>query len=249
MICNFFTEPSYFFFVSDVPSLLYYSHIPSAILALLIGVFVYLNARQLLLNKLLFTLSIAFSLWVVVSLISWTNIHSDFLLFTWTFYGILSSLISIISIYFVSVFLNKKDISFTQKSTLFIILLPVLIFASSNLSLSGFDITNCDAFIYEGFLFKAYHTFLEVIAMFWIFVLLSKKYFASDYINRKQILLLGFGIEFFLFAFFTAVFLGTYLTTVGLFSDSRLEFYGLFGMDIFMVFIAVLIVRFKDVQH
>jgi len=245
MICNFFIEPSYFFFVSDAPDLLYYSHIPSAIVALLIGIFVYLNARQLLLNRLLFILSICFSLWVIVSLISWTNIHSDFLLFTWTFYGILSSLISILSIYFVSVFLNKEDISFTQKTTLFILLLPVLIFASSNLSLSGFDVTNCDAFIYEGFLFKAYHTFLGILAMVWIFILVIKKYFVSDYIQKKQILFLGLGIELFLFAFFTAVFLGTYLTTLGLFSDSRLEFYGLFGMDIFMVFIAILIVRFK----
>lgn len=245
MICNFFTEPSFFFFSSDVPDLLYYSHLPSAVIALLIGFFVYFNSRHQLLNILLFAISICFSLWVLVSLIAWTNIHSDFLLFAWSFYGILSSIISVLSIYFVSVFLNKRDVSVSIKTLFLLILLPVFLFAASNSSLSGFNISDCDAFMYEGFWFKAYHTSIGVLAMFWILLLLVKKYSIEQSDFKRQILLLGFGIEFFLFAFFTTVFLGTYLTTIGLFSDSRIELYGLFGMDIFMVFIAFLIVKFK----
>jgi signal transduction histidine kinase len=244
MICNFFPEPSYFFF-TDLPGLLYYSHIPTTILALLFGLFVYFSNRFSLLNKLLLLISLSFSLWTFSSLISWTNIHSDFILFIWPLFSVTSSFISIFSIYFIYVFLEKKDASPVVKSVFLALLLPVLIFAPSNLNLTGFDITNCDGFGFEGFLFKLYFTSIGVLAMLWIMVLLVRKYIISPVELRKQILLVGLGVELFLFIFFTLTFLAAYLTGLGFLEDSSLEFYGLFGMDIFMVFIAVLIVRFK----
>lgn len=56
---------------------------------------------------------------------------------------------------------------------------------------------------------------------------------------------MGVGMELFLFSFFVVTFLAAYLTDVGILSDSRLEFYGLFGMDIFIGLLAYLIVRYK----
>ena len=245
MICNFFPEPTYFFFTSDVPSLLYYSHIPTAIVALLIGLFVFLNARQSLLNRLLFAISVCFALWTLANLVLWTNINSDLLLFTWTIYVVLFGFISVLSVYFTYVFLEKEDISRTIKMILAILLTPILIFAPTYLNLGGFDITNCDAFMYEGVIYKTYYVLLSAISIVWIFVLLVKKYRVAMSEFKKQILLFGVGLELFLFMFFTIVFLASYLTDIGVISDSSLEFYGLFGMDIFMVFIAILIVRFK----
>lgn len=245
MICNFFPEPSYIFFAPDLPALLYYSHIPTTILALLIGLFVYFNNRFSLLNKLLLLISISFSVWTVSNLISWTNIHSDFILFIWPLFSVTSTLISIFSIYFIYVFLEKKDVSAFVKGIFLLLLLPVLILAPSNLNLTGFNITNCDGFGFEGLLFKTYFTSIGVVAMLWILALLVRKYIVSPIELRKQILLVGLGVELFLFIFFTLTFLAAYLTGLGFFEDSDLEFYGLFGMDVFMVFIAILIVRFK----
>ena len=245
MICNLFPEPTYFIFSTEVPALLYYSHLPATIVALLVGLFVFSNGRQLLLNRLLLVISVCFSLWTLVSLIAWTNIHSDFLLFIWTFYGVLSNSISLFCVYFIYVFLEKKDISFGLKSVFLALLAPVFFLAPTYVSLGGFNITECDAFIFEGLSFKIYHTLLGVVAMVWILVLLVRKYrtAASDF--RKQIVLMGAGIEFFLFSFFTMVFLASYLTSIGILPDSSLELYGLFGMMVFMVFIGILIVRFK----
>lgn len=245
MICNYYAEPLYFFFSSDVPALLYYSHIPSTIVALLVGFYVYINGRDYILNKLLFLISICFSIWTFGSLISWTNIHSDTILFVWQTFSILYSLITIFSIYFVYVFLQKKDISVFLKSILITLLAPVIIFAPTYLNLGGFNITNCDAFEFEGYLFKSYHTFLSVFAIVWIFVLLIKYYRKADADFRKQILYIGIGIESFLIFFFSTTFVAAYLANIEIIKDSTLEFYGLFGMDIFMIFIAVLIVRFK----
>jgi len=245
MICNLFTEPSYLFFSSDLPSLLYYSHIPAIVVTLLIGFFVYLNGRHLLLNKLLLCISIFFSLWTVLNLVAWTNIHSDLILFSWSFFGMLSGLLSIFSVYFVYVFIRGRDVSFRLKLIFIALLSPIFLLGGSSLNLSGFDITACDAFKYENVAFYTYYTLLGGLAMVWILVLLIKSYRGASKAVRKQIMLLGIGIESFLFSFFTIIFLASYLTSIDMLSNSALELYGFFGMLVFMAYIAVLIVRFK----
>lgn len=245
MICNLFSEPSYFLFSSDIPDFLYYSHIPAIIVALIVGFFVFLNGRKLLLNQLLLLISICFSFWTFSNLILWTNIHSDTLLFVWSFLRVFSSFISIFSIYFIYVFLYKKDISLQLKGIFLALLAPVLLFAQTNLNLSGFDITNCDAFAFEGVLFKTFHILYGGLAMVWILILLLKKYKEATPDFKKQIIFMGIGIEFFLFSFFTVIFLAVYLTGIGVLPDSRLEMYGLFGMMVFMAMIGVLMVKFN----
>ena len=245
MICYLYPEPVYFFFASGLPDLLYYSHIPASILALVVGFFVFFNARHVLLNKLLLLLCISFSLWTLISLIAWTNIHSDFLMFIWSFFGVFSSFISILSVYFIIVFLTGKDATLLQKTIFTVLLAPVLIFAPTDLNISGYDLIACDAFMYEGFLYKLYYTSLGVISQIWISILLLRHHAKAALSLKKQITLMGTGLLFFLFSFNSLTFIATYLVTLGITEDSRLEMYGLFSMMVFMTFIGVLMVKFK----
>ena len=99
----------------DIPQLLYYSHIPSAILALTIGIFVFLKNREMLISKILFTICIAFSLWSLFSLITWTSYDSRLIMAVWSIFGFLYAFIYISSLYFFYVFIDKKDISLCSK--------------------------------------------------------------------------------------------------------------------------------------
>lgn len=245
MICNYFPEPLYFFFSSDLPGILYYSHIPASVIALLVGLFVFLNAKNSLLNRLLLLIAVCFSFWTLCNLVAWTNIHSSFILFIWSFFGLFSALISIFCVYFIYVFLYKRDVSFRLKTIFLALLAPIPLLAATNVSLTGFNISNCDAFGFEQLPFELYYTSLGVVSMVWIFILLANKYKSATVDFRKQIMLMGIGIEFFLFSFFTMGFLGSYLTSVGVLPDSEIEMYGLFGMIVFMVYMSILIVRFK----
>lgn len=245
MQCYLFNEPTYLFFTTGLPHLLYYSHIPSAIIALLIGFFVFFNDRNALLNKLLLLIAICFSSWTLISLISWTNIHGDIILFIWPLFGVLQAFIAILSVYFIYVFLEKKDIPFKLKLIFFTLLAPVLLFAHTDVSVSGINLTACDSFGYEGLGYKIYYTGLGFLAMFWILFLLTKKYLHSEQDFRKQILLIGIGIESFLFSFTFFTFIATYLTGLGILPDSSLEHFGLFGMTVFMIFIGIMIVRYR----
>jgi len=246
MICYLYSEPSYWFFITDAPNLLYYSHIPATILALIVGLFVFFNGRKNLLNQLLLLLTISFSAWSTTNLTLWTNIHVDYLLFLWPFLAVSYSLISILSIYFIQVFISRKDISIKQKITFIILLLPVFLFAHTDLSVSGFNITDCDAFGFEGTYFKWYYNAIGLIALIWVPIISIRAYLKStDALFKKQLLLLSLGMELFLMSFLTATSITSYLAGIGYFEDSRLEFFGLFGMVIFMLFIGFLIVNFK----
>lgn len=245
MICYLFEEPTFLFFTANAPEILYYSHIPATIIALIVGIFVYYNNRNNLLNILLLLISICFSAWTISSLFAWSNIHADFLAALWPVFGISAALLSILCVYFVYVFLESRDVSFKIKIIFFLLLLPVLLFSHTNLSISGFNLTNCDAFDHEGIYYKTYYNSLGFVSIVWIFFLLKNAYKTTSISMKKQILLLGIGIEFFLFLFITTTFLISYLVNIGLLPDSRIEMYSLFGMVLFMTFISILIVKFK----
>jgi signal transduction histidine kinase len=245
MICYLYPETTYFFFSSDAPLLLYYAHIPTIIISLFVGFFVFWNARNSLLNRLLLAITTLFSFWTIINLITWTNIHSSLILFVWSFFSLILSLLAILCIYFIYVFLEKKDVSDKIKVIFLTLLTPSFILASTNFNLSGFDITNCDAFKFEWLPFKIYYTSLGVLAMIWIFVLLVRKYRVATTNFKKQIVLIGMGIELFLFSFFVMVFLASYLTQIGVLQNSELEMYGLFGMLIFITYLGILIIEFK----
>ena len=248
MICHYYEEPTWLVFASDLPQLLYYSHIPVAILALLVGTFLLVNNPKGKANRLLFLITLTFAGWISINLISWTNIRSEVILTLWPFFGVFSALISILSIYLVYVFSHKEDAPNSLKTTFLLLLLPVFIFAHTDLSVSGFNISDCDAFGFEGFWYSLYYTSLGGIAMLWSAYFLIKKYVSASLDFRKQILLFGFGIEFFLLTFFSIIWLASYLANIGVVQDSDFEFYGLFGMAVFMVFIGVLMAKFKTFQ-
>ncbi len=245
MICYWYTEPTYLIFASGVPDLLYYTHIPTAIIALVVGIFVFLNNRHALLNKLLLAICLSFGIWTFTNLILWTNIHSEVLLFVWTIYQILFGLISILSVYFMYVFLEKNDVSNLMRWLFLLLIAPMLIFAPANINLEGLDIANCGAIGFEGTLYMLYTIGLGVIAMLWVIILSVRKYHSSGQDMRRQIIPMGFGVTLFLFTFFSINFIASYLTEIGLFPDSSLEFYGLYGMMFFIMAVAYLIVKFR----
>jgi signal transduction histidine kinase len=212
---------------------------------LLVGFYVLFKGRQFLFNRLFFAISFLFALWTTINLITWTNIHSDLILFVWSFFSLILGLLAISCIYFIYVFLDKKDISVRIKAVFLALLAPIFLLASTSFNLGGFNITACDAFKFEWLPFKIYYTSLGVLAMVWIFILLIRRYRTAAADFKKQIALMGIGIELFLFLFFVMIFLASYFTEIGVLPDSQLEMYGLIGMVIFIIYISILTVRFK----
>lgn len=244
MICPGIDVPQWIFFSEQVPPLLYYSHIPSILVSLLLGFFIFFKTKKTLASKLLLGISLSFFLWAILSLIVWTSNRSDVIIFSWSFFGVLCTLISILSFYFAYVFLVGKDMPLWGKVSMGVLLLPVILLTPTSQNLSVFDSFLC-GINDEGFYFTNYYYGIGLVAFFSILVLAWLMYRKRYGESRIQLLLFTFGIELFLLSFFIAGFLASYLVDNGLLSDYSFEQYGLFGMTFFMAFLAYLIVRYK----
>lgn len=239
MICPSYPDPKYFLFSTEVPSMLYYSHFTAIGVSLLIGLFVFLKNRQSLEARILFLISIFFSCWAFINLITWTNNESDLIIFVWSFFGLFFSLICVFSFYFTYVFVNKRDLSIKIKILLAFLILPIVLLLSTKYSLVKFHTSLCG--VEESFYYPSYYYVLGLIIFIWNLIILIRGYLRVDYIFRKQILIFGTGIEFFLLSFFTTGFIASFLME----NSYNIEFVSLFFMTFFMGMLAYMIVRFK----
>ncbi|MDD4803920.1 MAG: ATP-binding protein [Candidatus Pacebacteria bacterium] len=235
MFCTDILSPLYLIFSDSVPELLYYSHIPTVIISLMIAIFVYIKNRNLA-SKILLALTSVFSIWVFLNLISWTNIDSKIIMFSWSFFGVLTLLLSVLSLYLTYVFINKKDVLIKTKIFFLVMIMSVLLPAISYLK--EFNIPMCEA--EDNIYYINYYQGLCIFIFLWIIIFSTYKYFKTkEREEKKQIFLLSSGISLFLISFFITGYFAS------LWDNFELEQYGLFGMTIFMAFFAYLIVRFK----
>ncbi|MGB8815733.1 MAG: ATP-binding protein [Minisyncoccia bacterium] len=223
--------------------LLYYSHIPIIIISLFLGFFVLLKGEGTILSKVFFSLLSVFTIWSILDLFTWLSFDTRIIMFAWSLTGIVEIFFFILSLYFVYVFIEKKDVSLVYKILSGVILLPLVASIFTQLNLTGFDVGGCYAL--ENSFSLNYKYTLEIISFTIIVVFSIIKYKQADKEFRKQIKLLFLGVTLFLFSFFSAVFLGGYLSEQGIITGYGFEIYGLFGTTIFMASMTFLIVKFK----
>ncbi len=240
--CAISWHPQFLLFTSEAPKSLYYAHIPTVIISLIVGFFVFYKSGKSLAGLLLLCISIFFSIWSTINLLVWVGDNSKIMIFLWSYFGILSGLICILALYFVYVFIDKKDVGFTQKMIFSLLLLPIILITPTKYNLGSFNTASCGAV--ENPYFTNYYYGLGFFVFIWILLLVIVRYRKANHEFRKQIILLAVGMELFLLSFFVAGFIASYLNSL-LGTDYSLEFYGLFGMTFFMGMLAYLIVKFK----
>ena len=237
MLCLDNINTTFFIFSDAVPSVLYYSHLPTIFVALFLGLFVYFKSGRNLLGKVLLSISLSFSLWTFINLIIWTNSNSEWIIFLWSILGFLYIFICLSVLYFFCVYLDKQDINLIKKLIFLLIILPSIVLIPTSLDLTSFDLTNCEAV--ENTSFNNYYYGVGFLIFIWIFFLSFLRYWKSDRFARKEILILTVGVELFLLSFFTTGYLASFL------NNFELEQYGLFGMTFFMGVLAYMIVKFQ----
>ncbi len=181
--------------------LIYYSHIPTVLLALFVSFFIFFKSGKILSSKLLLIVSILFSLWSLCDLITWTSYDTRLTMFAWAPLGFLFMLIFAFSLYFTYVFFDKEDISLAKKIAIFLPVFPVIALTPTALNLVRFSNENCEAV--EGVWFTNYYHLFGAFVLLWIAVIAMKRYRITPlYHDRVQIILFTLGIELFLISFF-----------------------------------------------
>lgn len=225
-------------FVADVSNILYYSHIPSAFAALIIGGYILYKSNYALLSKILFLISLVFSLWVLSNLTLWMFYsHNSLIMAIWAFIEVLALLLFILCLYFIYVFIYQKDVSFLVKILLLCPLLLVTAISTTSYNLSEFDIQECIA-IENSF----YMNLVSYLKGAYALLICSVSIFAFFQTNRrskKQIAVLSTGVMLFLLSFLIA---GKVADETGQYIYEAL---GLLGMVLFIACLGYLIVKFN----
>src|SRR3989344_2942904 len=124
-----------------IPHLLYYSHIPTAIVAFVLGFFVFFKNRnsETIVSKMLLFVSIFFAIWSLLDMLLWISVDSRIIAFIWSIINLVEMLVSVGTLYFAYVFLEKKDAPLKYKMILGALLLPFIILIPTRFNIPGFD--------------------------------------------------------------------------------------------------------------
>ncbi|MFZ4500210.1 MAG: sensor histidine kinase [Minisyncoccia bacterium] len=229
--------PQLFLISENTPPYLLYSHGIALVSALLFGILVFYKNRTLL-NSILFFIISAFSLWTLFDLMQWATNRPDVLLFFWSVNIILELLIYSAAFYLCSVFIHKHDLSVGKKILLFSPILLMLALLPTRLLLSGVDIGYCNAV--ESPLVILYTYALQALIILSIFFFAAIALQKKTSVEKKESWLFVAGIIVFLLAFSSGNIIGS------LTENWELAQYGLFGMPIFIGFLAYCVVRYRS---
>ncbi len=235
----------YDYLIEQIPvGLLVYSHIPTAIAALLFGGYVLWKTRNLP-STMLFIVCVAFAAWCFVDLGSWFSfLGSAQTMFLWAPLDLFAVIFFYFAYYFLYTFVTKHDIPLWQKILSIVLILPTAIATLLGTNLTAYDANTCEAV--ENARITAYPYFVEAIVLLGSLVFSIRHYLrTTDMQLRREGLLAGIGVITFLGFFLTSTLAVKLLVnySVGDYAYNY-EIYGLFGMPILLMYLGYLIVRY-----
>lgn len=236
MFCTDIPDPFFLVFSSFVPHLLYYSHIPTALAALFLGLFIYFKNRQLIASQALLFIAVAFFGWTFFDLILWTNNDSRYIMFYWSIINFFEIAVTFATFYFAYVFIEKRDLKKAYKFFFGFLIAIFALFLPTRFNLPSFSVDICEA--QQGPLIYYFYA-LEVFFQLFLASYLIRQIIIHKQEEKKKIIYFSIGI-----ILFTLSFSGANLFS-SLTGNWQILQYGLFGMPIFMAFLAYLIVKYE----
>jgi hypothetical protein len=228
-----------YFDISVAPPILFYAYIPAIILALFFGIYVFIKDKHSLQSTLLLGIALSFTAWVSNLMFQWTIAYVNIDMFSWQITPLFEIFIPILSIYFVYVFLNKKDLPQVGKVIFSIFILTLGLTLPTAFTTLSFDYLNCEA-NYGDVYYQFIYVF-ELISIFIVGYISLRTYLKTkkeDSVLKKQSILLGVGSVLFLTVFFLSNVLGEVTQTYAI------NLFGPIGILVFIGFISFMIVRY-----
>src|SRR3989344_5619580 len=135
----------YFVYSSNIPTLFFYSHIPAILVALLVGLLVFLKSGKSKIGISLLTVSILFSAWSLFDLVLWSTNRPAIVIFFWSLQILFEPLVYLMCFYLVYLFIRNEDLAFKWKLLGILLYSPIVILLSSKFNLQGVNLVDCTA--------------------------------------------------------------------------------------------------------
>lgn len=237
--CGWATARFFMFSENVFDPLIYYSHFAPLTLSLIIAAFVLYADWKRLPNRALFVVMVFFSMWVLFDAVLWGTEQPEVIMFVWSIQIFFDLLIYVSAAFFIYVFLAKRSPPLWVHAGFFSLFIPLFIFSSSRWNLAYFDLTNCDREAMEGVLWQ-YAYVVEILITLGIVLFSASVFFREkDVALRRVCIFSSVGVVLFLMSFSLGNIIGSFT------EDWSYGQYGLFGLPVFSVFFAYLVVRYQ----
>lgn len=238
-LCQWGPAPFLLFSENIWGNFIYYSHLLPAISILLIAGFIFWHNPRNKSSQALLMLALSFTSWSLIDLVLWASERSDIIMFFWSILIYFDLLIYVSAFYFIYTLCHDKWPTWKYELGIFALFVPLFLFSHTRLNLIAFDFTNCWREALEGPLWQYYLYNAELLITFGIVIFTAvniKK--ITNPTKRKTLIFSTIGI----IALLTSFSLGNILGSIE--TDWELGQYGLFGIPVFVVFLAYIIVKY-----
>ena len=244
MFCSPYSDLAYLIFTSQTPKLLYYSHIPTSLIAIILGGFLLFHNRKAIEVKILAILAVLFSAWSIIDLFLWVVVNPSTMVYLWSFWFTFLPLLFALAFYFLYSFIKQHDLPFKGKLVIAATFIPTFVSSFLGLNISFFNAIDCAAInstlaVWINYVFAAVY-FAAIITL----TLREAAKAQAD--SRKKILVVSSSLLLFLLCFMTANFIPDIISLIN--PDVHtfsLEQYGYFGMAFFMGLLGYAVVKYK----
>ncbi|MBI5457228.1 HAMP domain-containing histidine kinase [Candidatus Kaiserbacteria bacterium] len=227
----------YFVFSSNVPPLLYYSHLIAILAAVVFGSILLPQVRGSLPVKLFLSTIFFFSLWTIIDIPLWALNLPDVDLFLWSLQVLAEMFVYMSAFYFAYTFIFQKDLQFLPKVGLVILLAPIIVLLPTNYLFTGVDLSTC--VISENSLLNFVFTYGIEIFLSLLILIVSYEGIVREPRRKMEIALFTTGILIFLLAFSSGNIIGSWT------ENWNVAQAGLFGMPVFIALLTYTVVKFK----
>lgn len=239
-ICEWSPAPYLLFSENIWGNFIYYSHLFPSLTVLIIATFIFWHNPKGKTAISLLLLSLIFTAWSLIDLVLWASERSDLIMFFWSILIHFDLLIYMSAFYFMYTFINNSWPKWPVELFFTVLFIPLVLFAHTKLNLIAFDFTNCWREALEGPLWQYYvynaELFILIIIVGYSIYKIVKE---PIRIKKQEYILALIGISLFLASFSFGNITGSIET------DWELGQYGLFGMPVFVVFLAYLMIRYE----
>src|SRR3989344_5394301 len=235
MLCPW-ESPEFLIFSSNIPTLLYYSHFVAILAALIFGLALIGRVRESSPARWFLVTIVLFSIWSAIDVLLWASNRPDIVLFYWNLQILLEILLYASAFYFAYVFIKQKKLAFGGCAVIALLTVPIIALLPTAYLLEGIDTAYCNA-LETPFVILYTYAFEILLSLTLLFIAFRQMHLSPK--RAKEIGFFTLGTLFFLLAFSSGNIIGS------LTDDWVLAQTGLFGMPIFIGFLAYTAVRFK----
>lgn len=221
-------------------SLILYSHIPTALIALVVGLYMRINNKTLE-SKIFSFLTLAFFLFTVGEFIEWFMfVGRDVVMISRSIIQVVDPLLFVLASYLLYVLINKKDVPLYLKTIWLLPFIPMAVAIILEKNLIGYNWQICEVMENPTWTDNVYYLDLFYLVSALIFALWS---IIKARGNKKEIVIISAGVSSFMVLFFVMEYVFTGYIFSGVF-DYNYFLYAFFGMPILIVILAYLTIEF-----